>query len=376
MGFVEEMKWWHWVLLSLGLGALLGYLNSGGANPSVEHISVSPMVFETGLMHAPYVDPDKPGNPLPYVSNVLVHPPQQILVAGKPKQVQLVIFSALNPHSPGHPSGSYERVSIFAPFPYEPQPREEPSDDHPDWPAASMYYGQSGDTLQSLATRFYHKAQTPEGLNAILSANKDLRGAKNAAELKIVEGNRYWIPWNPADKHTFSDFMVAANALIRSEQGANAIAVSSRYVWWESPNHVYAIWMTGSFLLVGVIWPTLLQIMVKGGFGRTKPDEFELRRYKPSPIPAAAPKPAMAVTKDDMQQLREMQESLEASLRASGSTAGPSAQPNAQPAAPAIKVLAGSAAEPAVVPQTPDEPKEYKGEFYPVVHPGEKKKSD
>ena len=32
MGFVEHMKWWQWVLLSLGLGALLGFLNSGGAN--------------------------------------------------------------------------------------------------------------------------------------------------------------------------------------------------------------------------------------------------------------------------------------------------------------------------------------------------------
>jgi hypothetical protein len=374
MGFVEHMKWWQWVLLSLGLGALLGFLNSGGANPPVEHISISPMVFETGLMQLPYVDPTNPSHREPYVTNFVIHPVQEVKIAGKSKQIQLVIFSALNPHGPGHPSGSYERVSMFVPFPYEPQPRHGPSDDHPAWPAASMYYGHAGDTLQSLATRFYHKA-TPQGVGAIVLANESLRGAKTAADLKIVEDRAYWIPWNPADNHNFNDFLVAANTLIRSQQGANAIPVTFHYVWWESANpvHVYAMWMTGSFLLIGVIWPTLLQVMVKGGLGRTKPDEFDLSRYKPSSTPAAAPKPAMAVTKDDMQQLQEMQDSLEASLRASGSTPGPSAAPQAQPAAPAIKVLAGSAAESAAVPQTPQEAKEYKGEFYPVVRPIEKK---
>ena len=50
MGFVERMKWWQWAALSLLLGALLAYLNSGGADTSVSHSSVSPVVFETGLI--------------------------------------------------------------------------------------------------------------------------------------------------------------------------------------------------------------------------------------------------------------------------------------------------------------------------------------
>jgi len=371
MGFVERMKWWQWTALSLGLGALLGYLNSSGANPPIEHSSVSPMVFETGLMQPPYADPTHSAHLEPLVRGIVVHPIQEIRLGGKMAQVQLVTFDALDPHSPGHPSGAYQRVSMFAPYPYEPQPRHEPNEDQSGWPAASIYYGQSGDTIESLAARFYHKS-TAQGVRAIIAANDTLRSASNASELKIIEDHAYWIPWDPADRHTISDFLLAANKLILQQQGPGAIPVSFRYTWWESANHAFAIWMTGSFLLVGVIWPTLLQVMVKGGLGRTKPEEFDLSRYKPAPVSPGIAKPTKAVTKDDMQQLREMEESLEASLRASAQAGCPAAEPQTQPAAPAIKVLAG--AEPAaVLPQAPEEPKEYQGEFYPVVRPVEKK---
>jgi hypothetical protein len=372
MGFVEQMKWWQWVALSLGLGALLGYLNSGGANPPVEHSSISQMVFETGLMQAPYVDPTNHAHLEPWVSGIVVHPVQDVRVNGKMVQVQLVLFDALNPHSPGHPSGSMERVSMLASFPYEPQPRREPTTAKPEWPAASMYYGQSGDTPESLALHFYHKA-TPQGIKAIIAANDTLRGARNSSELKIVKGRAYWIPWDPAVGHSVSDFLRAANTLISKQQEKNAIPVSFHYTWWESVNHAYAIWMTGSFLLIGVVWPTLLHVMVKSGLGSTRPEEFELSRYKPSLVSAAAPKPGMTVTKDDMQQLKEMEDALTASLKASASAAGPAAGPQAQPAAPAIKVLDGSADLAPAIPQTPEERKAYQGEFYPVVRSAEKK---
>ncbi len=354
-------------------GRLLGYLNSTGANPPVEHASISPMVFETGLMQPAYVDPTNPSHHEPFIANVVVHPVQDIHRGDKTVQVQLVTFDALNPHPAGHPGGIMERASMLVAYPYEPQPRRGPSDDRTEWPGVSMYYGQAGDTIESLAARFYHKA-TSQGIRAIIAANEVLRGAKNASELKINEGRAYWIPWNPADNHTFSDFLVAANKLIVQEQGANAIPVSFHYTWWESTNHSYAIWMTATFLLVGLIWPALIQVMVKGGLGRPQSDEFNLSQYKPSPTAPAVAKPQTGVTQDDMQQLKEMEESLVASLKASGSTGGPAADPQTQLAAPAIKVLNASAAEPAAaVPQAPEERKAYQGEFYPVVRTAEKK---
>ena len=117
-----------------------------------------------------------------------------------------------------------------------------------------------------MAARFYHKS-TPQGVNAIVNANAVLREAKNASELKIVTGRLYWIPWNPADGHTISDFLLAAKNMVVREEGTAAIPISFQYTWWESPKYVYEIWMIGSFLLVGVMWPAMLRVMVKGGLG-------------------------------------------------------------------------------------------------------------
>jgi hypothetical protein len=372
MGFVERMKWWQWIALSLVLGALLGYLNSGGANAPVEHSSMSPMIFETGLMGQPYANPAHPDQRRPQISGIVVHPPQDIRVGDKTMQVQLVTFTVFNIPSAAHPSGTTQREAMLAPYPYEPQPRNGPTANRPEYPGASLYYGQKGDTLNSLAARFYHKA-TLQGAKAIIESNPTLRGAKNASELKIVVDRPYWIPWNPADGRTMSDFLHAANNMILRERGPAAIPISFRYTWWESPKYVYQIWMIGSLLIVGVAWPALLGLMVQGGFGSMTAEEYDLSRFKggaePSAVPAAA-----KVTQDDMQRLRDLEENLEASLRASKSTGGPAAQPQ-QPAAPAVKTLSGAAEPAAKPPMTPEEKKSYEGgEFYPVARPGKDKK--
>lgn len=369
MGFAERMSWWQWIALSLALGALLGYLNSGPANPSVEHSSVSPMIFETGLIQNPYIDPANPSHRRQWISGIVVHPVEDPRMGDKTLKFPLVTFTFFLQPTPKNPSGSTERAAMLAPYPYEPQPRRGPSGQRLEYPAANLYYGRSGDTLQSLAARFYHKA-TLQGVKAIINANSVLREAKNASELKIVAGRLYWIPWNPADGHTISDFLLAANKLVLREQGGAAMPVSFRYTWWESQKYGYEIWMIGSFLLVGVIWPALLRVMVKGGLGRTTEEEY-LSRFRGAPEPAAVAAPAAAVMHDDMQRLRELEQNLEASLKASAPAVAAAASP--QPAAPAVKKLGGEPAPAPAAPRTPEEKKSYEGEFYPVVKPGGKK---
>ncbi len=371
MGFVERMSWWQWIALSLVLGALLGYLNSGPANPSVEHSSVTPMIFETGLLERPYVDPANPSHRRQRISGIVVHPVEDLPIGGKTLKFQLVTFTFFLDPSSKNPSGSTERAAMLAPYPYEPQPRHGPGPQRYEYPAAGMYVGRRGDTVESLATRFYHKA-TPQGIKAIITANSNLRDAKNARQMRIFIGRLYWIPWNPADGHTISDFLLAAGKMLVHERGAAAMPISFRYTWWETPKYVYEIWMIGSFLLVGVIWPALLSVMVKGGLGRSDDDEEYLSRFKGAPEPAAAPAPAAAVTHDDMQRLRELEQNLEASLKASAPAVAEAVPP--QPAAPAVKMLSGEAAPAPAVPQTPEERKSYQGEFYPVAKPGGPKK--
>lgn len=373
MGFVEQMKWWHWVLISIGLGALLAYVNSGGADTSVNHESLSTVTFETALLLRPWVDPNNPNHRRTWVSDLVVHPVQDVPVGGHIVKMQLVSFTRLIPPDKDHPSGSTQTQFVWAPFPYEPTPRQNARPNSFGYPGVSLYVAKKGDTLESLATRFYHKA-TPLGVHAIVYANGTLREAHGPADVKIVAGRAYWIPWNPDDAHTISDFLLAVNQFLVKQQGANAIPLSFHYRWWENSKYGYEIWMIGTFLIVGVIWPTLLTVMVKGGLGRTTPEEYDLSRFKGAPEPGATAKQAAAVvTQSDMDKLRELEETLAASLKASP-IATPSA-PSAPVAAPAVQKLAGGPPEaaPAAKPQE-DEKREYMGEFYPVVKPHEQKK--
>jgi phage tail protein X len=373
MGFVEQMKWWHWVGLSLVLGAILAFLNSGGADTAVQHTSVSTVTFETGLLLQPWVDPKDSSHRRAWMSDLIVHPVQDVPVGDRIVKLQLVSFTRLTPSDAAHPSGETVTEYMWAPYPYEPTPRASPNQGHQAYPAASLYFGKKGDTLNSLAARFYHR-DTPMGVKAIIAANPSLRDANGPAGLKIQEWNgwrrgspgAYWIPWNPADQHTISDFLVATNQFLRAQQGPSAIPISFHYRWWESSKYGYVAWMIATFLIVGVIWPTLLAVMIKGGLGKMTPQEYDLSRFKGGPEPAVAVAP-VAVSKGDMQRLRELEESMEATLKASA-TGAPSVATAPTPA-PVVKKLEGGPAEAPTLPMAPEEKKDYQGEYYPVAKP-------
>jgi phage tail protein X len=370
MGFVERMKWWHWTALSLVLGALLAYLNSGGADTSVSHGSVSPVVFETGLISKPWVDPNNASHRVPFMSDFVVHPVEALLSNGQRINRQLVSYSAFMAPNPGHPSGTTSTEYYWAIIPYEPTPRwNRDNRQHSSYPAASAYIGKKGDTLGDLAARFYKK-DTIAGVRAIINANPSLRDAKGPDDIKIKAGRAYWIPWNPADGHTVSDFLVATDNFNKQQQGASAIPISFHYCWWESSKYGGEIWMIGTFLLVGVIWPALLGVMIRGGLGSMTPEEYDLSRFKGGRDPATMPKPSTAaVTQSDMDRLRELEESMAANLNAGATAAPASTEEKPEQAAPAVAKLTGKPTDASIVPSPKEEPKEYGGEFYPVVKP-------
>jgi hypothetical protein len=369
MGFVERMKWWQWTGLSLLLGALLAYMNAGGADASVSHSSVSPVVFESGLISQPWVDPKNQSHRVAWMSDFVVHPVEDLHTGSAIIKRQLVSYTQFLAPTEAHPSGSTATEYFWAMFPYEVTPRRGRDSRQPSYPAASPYIGKQGDTLSSLAERFYKKASI-QGVRAIIGANAILRDAKGSADLRIIPGRAYWIPWNPADGHTISDFLLAADNYNKQQQGASAIPLSIHYRWWESSKYGYGTWMVGTFLLVGVIWPTLLGVMVRGGLGRMTPEEYDLSRFKGGTDPATMPKASTApVTVSDMAKLRDLEATMAETLKAGGvttvaTTAGTPAEP-----APAVKKLAGEAAPAPAPVAAPDEAKDYQGEFYPVVKP-------
>jgi hypothetical protein len=369
MNFVERMRWWHWVLLSLGLGALLGYINTGGTDAAVDHSSASAVVFETGMIVRPWVDPNDANHREPYISDIVIHPVQEVQIGDKTAHYQLVSFSHFLPPDGTHKSGWRQIEYFLAPYPYQPTPRNSAGRGNQNYPGASAFQADDGDTIKSLAAKFYPK-DPAAGERAIIAANPRLREAKGPADLTLQSGRFYWIPWDPKDAHTVSDFLVATNQFLKSRDGAQAIPVAFHYRWWESSKYGFQMWMAGTFLIVGVLWPTLLAVMIKGGLGKMTPDEYDLSRFKGGSEPDQ-PKPApVTATADDMKRLHDLEESLEASLK-TGATAAPAAA-TAVAAPPEIKKLTGGEAAKEAAPPVPEEPKDYEGEFYPVSHPHKK----
>jgi hypothetical protein len=154
-----------------------------------------------------------------------------------------------------------------------------------------------------------------------------------------------------------------------------------RYAWLETPKGAYTTYGLAGVLVVGMIWPSILKLLVGAGYGRPMVDEDEayLARFKGGKEPAAAGKKTGA-TEEEMAELLRLEAALEAKLKDSGLemtqpvglAAGASADTNAQVAERAAKKFSGTAAEEAKKPAKADHHKEFgadQGDYYPTeVH--------
>jgi hypothetical protein len=135
----------------------------------------------------------------------------------------------------------------------------------------------------------------------------------------------------------------------------------------EIPKYVYPIWMGGSFLIIGLIWPMLLRMMLDQGLGRDHSQQFDLRRYKSSsPKPAAA---AAGPTAQEQQRLIDLEQSMLASLKAQQASE-PAPPPAPAPAPSPVVKLAGAAPASPQASESPEREKMYEGEYYPVDRTG------
>src|SRR5207244_2481957 len=44
--------------------------------------------------------------------------------------------------------------------------------------------------------------------------------------------------------------------------------VQYRYAWWTQPKAQFGLWMGGAVLLIGGVWPSLVNLMIGAGLGR------------------------------------------------------------------------------------------------------------
>src|SRR5256714_7825831 len=96
------------------------------------------------------------------------------------------------------------------------------------------------------------------------------------------------------------------------------------YEWWRAPRVSMAAWIAGCLVVIGGLWPTLVNLLVYGTLSR--PLEEKAQLGKASTTTAKTPR---GPTDADLAQLKALEEELEAKLAAGAASRplGPSAQP-------------------------------------------------
>jgi hypothetical protein len=354
MGFVEDMKWWHWLAISILVGLVLGYSNASNTDLPAVHSSMGNTDFERYLIR----DPAGP-NHIPWVSDVTVYPPQPFRTGEGMTMKQIVTLKCLVVPENHQQDASIQWFTMVAQIPYEASPRWAPGYyGNRSYPGTTIYLAKRGDTLGSITAAEYGK-DTRDGEDAIINANESLRTAESRALIHVRPFRMYFIPWNPDSNHTVVDLL--------KDAVAKGYHVDYRIGWWEASQYVYQIWIGGSVLVIGIIWPAILRLMKQGGLGRVATAQYDLSQFKTGKEKAPE-KEAVGVTAADMERLGELADNMEASLRASGAFEG-KAVGGLAPEAAAIKKLTGTAGDVAE-PVTPEsQSKEFSGEFYPVEKP-------
>lgn len=165
-----------------------------------------------------------------------------------------------------------------------------------------------------------------------------------------------------------------------------------RYAWWGETRWVYLSWTVMTTVLVGGVWPVMLNLLIGAGLGR-RSEEKKLslwqrwkayrqdqarRRRVASPDPAVASRQTTAgpvsLTTEEMNRLSAMEAGLRDFI-ASGQPVAEDEDDQMQ-AAPAIRPLtAGPVEAPQAEPEKKDE-KAYGGTFYPTVAHARQKHAD
>lgn len=169
--------------------------------------------------------------------------------------------------------------------------------------------------------------------------------------------------------------------------------ISFQYGWWLQPRNAVILGAVAGALIVGGVWPTLLNLMIGAGFGRKRdpnaPKESAASRKKlprlrwfrraSDPRPQAIRPAVSAAEKDELSQVAgEYEKTLQSAGVAlgAGQAGSAAASDAASAAAPAVRKLESGPAEPvAINPQDQDEIEVKAKEFYPVLIHHQKPKS-
>lgn len=389
---LENLKRWHWIVIGLLLGLLvagvrsvlgpdfdrgtdrdlqnqlaLHILNPRHTRAEMEHPATNPSPKDRAAGHRAFFD------------KIIVHPP----LKDDPQRhfwVTGLYWEYKFHRDKGKFQWDPKEFLYKASTPYVPKPNllvvtppGETADPKFDSAKAAAVYSDLEKAEEELETLRQKRVLLVSKL--ITAATPSDAGAQPSAEespeVLAITAQEAAVRQQIANGPTVKDYLDQLKAKYPSA------AIPYRFAWNEVPMYNLAIWTVGMTVVVGGIWPTVLQFLLGAGFGRA-PAEEEDERYRLSKKPsktAEKPKPSTELTLSDLDRLKALEEELAPALAdAMNRPAAPTAAPP-----PPVPVLSATApAEPAKVGEMPKPTKTFGatgGDFYPTeVHADTKKK--
>src|SRR4051794_10000884 len=100
---------------------------------------------------------------------------------------------------------------------------------------------------------------------------------------------------------------------LNKEHPGGVFTFNYRFSWLETPRGAFSVYTAAGFVLIGLIWPSVLHLLVQAGYGRATDDEFDLSKYKSGAT--AAKKKKAGLTHADAEELARLEAELEAKLK-------------------------------------------------------------
>ncbi len=332
---IEHLKIWHWCIIGVLVGAAAGYAKlSAGVPEPTGLATVDLNVFEDYFLANQGPERRRSFG----IQNVKTHPGNQSDLDGEP----YITYDLLLEH-------------IEKPKPGDPKPGNKKPDDKKI----------QADVLPRLT-----RLSTPGPKKHALTYLRDRAMAEKLDKLheSII-----------ADHLTVSQYLDKLNEIVTEAAKAGGryskvVPIQYKFNWWETPKATYSMYSAGGFLIIGLIFPTLVQLLTVAGYGRQpkEKNDYALDRFS-----GEEPKVAKAVIIDEKEQLAALEAELEAKLKAGASDGDGQAAPKAAPAKPVIaKLTAGKLEVPKEVEAAKPVRKGYgadQGDYYPTEVHGKKK---
>lgn len=183
--------------------------------------------------------------------------------------------------------------------------------------------------------------------------------AAHLAQLQKLTGKDYSARFNKPDT-TVLDYL---------EVMKEARNVTYKYAWWQEPKKAMALWVGGTFVVVGLIWPSLIYLIAFGSLVQPPVEKgIDLSKVENKTTgPVAATGPTQEQLSEVEQYEKNLEKELASKLGDEPAGARPATPPTPQPTV--IKPLTAQAPVEPILTQEQKEAKEFgakQDDFYPT----------